>query len=1093
MENEEAARVDYLMVDNKGDNTLRNVLKQHIKKDAKVAVASHYFSIYAFEALQKELQKVDHFQFLYTKQTFYKEEREIKRQYHLQPKEDIQYPMYDGTPYEIKLRNKLASPAIAKMTADWIREKATFKTIINQARFSAQCLVQNKMKAPDLLIQSDLQFTAEDLGVTESNRLDAIPAYSNANQLVKEMMDHFDHVWQDGQHTRDITEQVIEQIELIYKENSPEWLYYVTLYHIFSEELEGIKEENILKEGTGFKDTVIWNKLYSFQRDGVVGMIDKIEKYNGCILADSVGLGKTFSALAVIKYYELRQNRVLVLAPKKLRDNWTVYTQNDKRNLLSEDRFNYDVLNHTDLSREKGYSGSINLETIHWGNYDLVVIDESHNFRNNNPRKNKKTRYQKLMQDIIKKGVKTKVLLLSATPVNNKMNDIKNQIAFITEDNPKAFSSQGIENIHDTLRIAQTSYNRWMQQPPKKRTTENFLNQVNADYFKLLDIISIARSRKHIEKYYDLNEIGAFPQRLKPISIKSNISKREEFYTIKEINEKIERLNFGIYQPMKYILPHKRAYYEEKYDTKVTRGSGTFKQTDREHAVAALMKTNIFKRLESSIASFNLTLRRLMERIYNTIQRLKSDENEMIRELSEEELGETDDLTLESITVGTDKVSIQLQHIDRLKWLDDLQYDLDILQDIAEQSFRIDTTLDAKLHDLKKVIQEKIESPLNVKNKKILIFSAFADTAHYLYKELSPWIEENFGLHSALVVGSGANATTLKGVRVKDVNDILLNFSPISKEREKIQPNMTEEIDILFATDCISEGQNLQDCDYVVNYDIHWNPVRVIQRFGRIDRIGSKNDTIQLVNFWPNLDLDEYINLEERVKGRMKLLNTSATGEEDVFEDDEMNDLVYRRNQLKALQEEVIDLEDLKGAISITDLTYTEYKSDLMSILKKREVALKRAPKGMYAITSNSQFQEAPPGVIFCLRQVTSMDTERNPLAPYLLLYVTEEGENYLHYTQGKHILDHFRKLAVGKQEPLEQLVKLFNEETANGTDMHQYTSLLQKASQIIQNKQEESSFDSFFKVGGTQAEQFRIGEELKELELISFLIVRGN
>lgn len=1079
------------IIDNKGDNTLKNVLVKQIKKGSKVAIASSYFSIYAYEALMKQLESVDDFKFLYTAPTFLKTDNEKKRKYHLEKMVESSYPKFDGKMYEIKLRNELKSPAIAKLAAEWIRKKATFKTVRGSERCPSNMIIQHEKNS--LLVQSEVEFTAEDLGVTESNRLMPITAIEE-DQIVDEMMIHFNNIWRDEQHVEDVTEQVIQQIETLYQENSPEWIYYVTLYHIFFDQLDSLKEENVLREGTGFKDTVIWNKLYPFQRDGVLGIIDKIEKHNGCILADSVGLGKTFSALAVIKYYELRQDRVLVLAPKKLRDNWTVYTQNDRRNILSDDRFNYDVLNHTDLSRESGKSGEIDLSTIHWGNYDLVVIDESHNFRNNNPKKDRKTRYQKLMQDIIKSGVQTKVLLLSATPVNNKMNDIKNQIAFITEDNPNAFSNDGIENINDTLRIAQSSYNRWMKLPAEERTTESFLETVNTEYFQLLDLISIARSRKHIEKYYDLDEVGAFPERRKPISIKSNISTKKTFYTLAEVNEKIERLSFGIYQPMKYILPQKRSFYEEKYDTKVQKGSGTFKQVDREYAIAALMKTNIFKRLESSIHSFNLTILRLMERMFNTIQLLSEAQDEALQSWTEEEVEETDDPILETMTVGTDKVRIQLADIDRKKWLDDLNYDLNILQDIAERSFTIYPPEDAKLKDLKGLIQKKIEQPLNKQNKKILIFSAYADTAKYLYDSLAEWIQDTFNLHSALVVGSGKNETTLKSVRVQDIDDILVNFSPISKEREKIRPNMTEEIDILFATDCISEGQNLQDCDYVVNYDIHWNPVRVIQRFGRIDRIGSTNKQIQLVNFWPNLELDEYINLEERVKGRMKLLNTSATGEEDIFEADAtMNDLEYRKNQLKALQEEVVDLEDLNGAISITNLTFNEFKSDLTMFLKHVESRLQRAPKGMYAVTSNEKLREAPPGVIFCLRQVTSIDTKRNAIAPYILIYLTNEGECFLHYTQAKKVLDYYRRLTVGYESPLPQLVERFNLETKEGQDMTKYTKLLHDAFEVIQGKQEQSSFDSFFTPGGTNAELFHLEEELKDVELISFLVIEGE
>ncbi|MED4306644.1 MULTISPECIES: helicase-related protein [Bacillus] len=1082
--------MDIKLVDNKGDNTLIQTLKDEVKKGSKIAIASTYFSIYAFAELRKELSKVKDFRFLYTQPTFYDHEQDSNHQYKIKLNKE-NYPTFDATELELPLGNKMLSKSIALEAASWINQNVQFKTILGENSFPKQVIVQNE-NGRDVHVQSEIEFTGDGLGITLSNRLASFPVIYNGGPLTEQLMNEFNRIWNDDTKVKDVTQEVIEQLQLIYKENSPEWLYFVTLYHIFSENLEGISEENIIKEGTNFKDTVVWDKLYPFQRDGVIGIIDKIEKYNGCILADSVGLGKTFSALAVIKYYELRNDRVLVLCPKKLRDNWTVYTQNDKRNSLSADRFNYDVLNHTDLSRDQGYSGEIRLDTINWSNYDLVVIDESHNFRNNSARKDRLTRYQKLMQEIIKKGVKTKVLLLSATPVNNKMNDIKNQIAFITEDNDAALEKEGIESIDYTLKMAQTAYNRWTSLPTEKRTTESFLNMVNPDYFQLLDLLTIARSRKHIEKYYNVKDIGQFPTRLKPISIKADIDKQKLFMQMAQVNEWLESLSFSIYQPMKYVLPQKRKFYEDLYDTKVKDGKSTFKQTDREFAVAALMKVNLFKRLESSIHSFNLTLRKLVTRIEKTLELLTHHHQVEFQENYEEAI-DFDDEQLEAITVGSEKVQIQLLDIDALKWRGDLQYDLTILRNLLQQSEQITASRDAKVIELRKIIKNKIENPINEGNKKVIVFSAFADTVKYLYDHLAEELHA-LGLHSAMVVGDGANKSTLKGVRVKDINDVLMNFSPKSKERAKIDPKKQDEIDILFATDCISEGQNLQDCDYLINYDIHWNPVRVIQRFGRIDRIGSTNKEIQLVNFWPNMDLDEYINLEDRVKGRMKILNTSATGEEDIFDTSgkDMNDLEYRRNQLKALQSEVVNLEEVSGAISITDLTYTDFKSDLSGALKQYKKQLTQTPKGIYAITTNKGFREAIPGIIFCFKQHGVIEMKNNSLAPYILLYITEHGKTHIHYTQAKNILDIYRKLSLGQNDPLKELVEQFNEETNRAQDMSMYTDVMKRAVDIIKDKHEDTAFDSFFSIGGTSI-QTNMDFEYDDIELISFLIIKGE
>lgn len=1088
----EISKMEVKMIDNKGENTLLNVLKAEIKNDSKVAIASAYFSLFAYYSLKDKLDHVDSFRFLYTKPTFYKKENDLKRQYEIeQAYPETNYPKFEGNDFEIQLRNKMMSPHIANSATNWIKDKAQFKTIKDNTSFPKEIVIENKKTG--MQIQSEIEFTADGLGITESNRFASFPVIFGDNEFISQSMGEFNQIWNDEKKVKDITEEVLSQIKLIYKENSPEWLYFVTLYHIFSEQIEGIEEDTIIKEGTNFKDTVIWNKLYPFQCDGVVGMIDKIEKYNGCILADSVGLGKTFSALAVVKYYELRNDRVLVLCPKKLRDNWTVYTQNDKRNVLIEDRFNYDVLNHTDLSRDGGYSGEMNLDNINWSNYDLIVIDESHNFRNNNPRKGYLTRYQKLMQEVIKKGVKTKVLLLSATPVNNKMNDIKNQIAFITEDNDNALKRYGIDSIDLTLKSAQRSFNRWTELPANTRTTGKFLNMVNPEYFQLLDLLSIARSRKHIEKYYDSKAMGEFPIRLKPESIKSDIDLEHKFMDMKKISELIDSMGFSIYQPMKYVLPSKRRYYEKLYDTQVKKGAGVFKQTDREFAVAALMKVNIFKRLESSINSFSITLQKLVKRVEDTISLLKSNRENNLSGVQEKEIVDSDDDELEAITVGSEKIKIKLTDIDHIKWLDDLQYDLKILREITEQAISVNQDRDAKLKDLKTLIKNKFENPINDGNKKIIIFSAYTDTVMYLYENLHKELLEQ-GLHTAMVVGSGTNKSTMKGIRTKDINDILINFSPKSKERAKVMKDKVDEIDILIATDCISEGQNLQDCDFLVNYDIHWNPVRVIQRFGRIDRIGSTNKEILLVNFWPNMDIDEYINLEERVKGRMKIMSASTTGEEDILDTSgkEMNDMEYRRNQLKQLQEEVVNLEDVSGAISITDLTNTEFKSDLSTVLKEYGDNLKKAPKGMYAITSNKAFQEAVPGVIFCFKQTTSFEIAKNSLEPYILLYLTEQGEVQLHFTYAKQILDHYRKLSLGQKEPLSHLVQLFNRETANGENMQQYTDLLKKSIDIVKDKQEDNAFNSFFTPGGTSM-QTDLLLDFDDLELISFLIIKGE
>lgn len=774
--------------------------------------------------------------------------------------------------------------------------------------------------------------------------------------------------------------------------------------------------------------------------------------------------------------------------PKKLRENWTIYTLNDKRNIFAEDRFRYDVLNHTDLSRERGFSGNIDLKTINWENYDLVVIDESHNFRNNPAVKDRVTRYQRLMNDVIKQGHKTKLLMLSATPVNNKMNDIKNQIAFITEDKDNALEEIGISSINHTLRNAQTIFNQWSKLDDNTRTGEKFVDMMDLDYFKLLDTLTIARSRKHIEKYYDLAEIGEFPNRLDPINESSDIDIKKEFPTLNEINNEIERLNLSVFSPFLYILPQKREDYAKKYDIAIGEGKSVFKQTDREKSLIQLMRINLLKRMESSIHSFKLTIEKLLFKINKTLEKIDniSEYNEDIDiSLIDPEEDEYDELMFGK------KTKVLLQDMDLIKWKQDLKLDKEKLEFLFTQAKEVDCLRDEKLADLKKVISNKIENPINEDNKKILIFTAFADTAKYLYENISQWIFDNYGLYTALVTGSGDNKTNFKSVRNTDIDEILTSFSPISKNRNIINPEMTEEIDILIGTDCISEGQNLQDCDYLINYDIHWNPVRIIQRFGRVDRIGSKNKDIQLVNFWPNIELDEYINLKGRVENRMVMVDVSATGEENIIvnNDKVMNDLEYRKNQLEKLKDQVIDLEDVSDAISITDLTFNDFKIELMEYMKKHRKELDNAPFGIYSIVPAGEFES---GVIFLLRQVKGVkeSKDKNALTPYYLVYISEDEEVKLNYIQSKKILDYYQKLCSGKKEVFRNLVESFDRETDNGRQMDKYSQLLKESIENIIGKKQETGVRSLFTKGGTSPVKNNI-EGLEEFELISFLILK--
>lgn len=1072
---------EFKTLNNQLGETVYKELEKHIRKGSKVSTISAYFTMYAYSALKKELDKIDEMRFIFTTPSFSKNKDKEAREY------EIVNNNIFGNEFELKLRNEMTQSAVAKDCAKWLKDKVEIKSFKEPNVAQPRMIHVHNKSEEDIVINGSVDFTTDGLGITGSNRAD-FNNFMAGEEFTDSQLLSFDTLWSNEMVLTDVKDKLLKQMEVMYEENSGEFIYFKSLYHIFYNYLDELDEDNIVKKGNKLKETKIWNTLYQFQQDAVIGAIDKIEKYNGCILADSVGLGKTFTALAIIQYYELRNDRVLVLVPKKLRENWTIYTLNDKRNIFAEDRFRYDVLNHTDLSRERGFSGNIDLKTINWENYDLVVIDESHNFRNNPAVKDRVTRYQRLMNDVIKQGHKTKLLMLSATPVNNKMNDIKNQIAFITEDKDNALEEIGISSINHTLRNAQTIFNQWSKLDDNTRTGEKFVDMMDLEYFKLLDTLTIARSRKHIEKYYDLAEIGEFPNRLDPINESSDIDIKKEFPTLNEINNEIERLNLSVFSPFLYILPQKREDYAKKYDIAIGEGKSVFKQTDREKSLIQLMRINLLKRMESSIHSFKLTIEKLLFKINKTLEKIDniSEYNEDIDiSLIDPEEDEYDELMFGK------KTKVLLQDMDLIKWKQDLKLDKEKLEFLFAQAKEVDCLRDEKLADLKKVISNKIENPINEDNKKILIFTAFADTAKYLYENISQWIFDNYGLYTALVTGSGDNKTNLKAVRNTDIDEILTSFSPISKNRNIINPEMTEEIDILIGTDCISEGQNLQDCDYLINYDIHWNPVRIIQRFGRVDRIGSKNKDIQLVNFWPNIELDEYINLKGRVENRMVMVDVSATGEENIIvnNDKVMNDLEYRKNQLEKLKDQVIDLEDVSDAISITDLTFNDFKIELMEYMKKHRKELDNAPFGIYSIVPAGEFE---PGVIFLLRQVKGVkeSKDKNALTPYYLVYISEDEEVKLNYIQSKKILDYYQKLCSGKKEVFRNLVESFDRETDNGRQMDKYSQLLKESIENIIGKKQETGVRSLFTKGGTSPVKNNI-EGLEEFELVSFLILK--
>lgn len=1068
--------------------TVIDDLQKTIKENCKISVAASCFSIYAYEELRKEFENVSELRFLFTSPTFTTEKsQKDKREFYI-PRLDRERNLY-GSAFELKLRNELSQKSIARECAAWIRRKVIFKSNITQN--NAPGFIHVKEKSEDEYVYMPINgFTTSDLGCDRGNNL-CNPVTKIEAPISQNYLKVFNDLWNDKSKMQNVTEEVIRSINDVYKENSPEFIYYVTLYNIFNEFLQDISEDVLPNEATGFKESAVWNKLYNFQKDAVLAIINKLEKYNGCILADSVGLGKTYTALAVIKYYESRNKSVLVLCPKKLNDNWMTYRSNLLNNPIAKDRLRYDVLYHTDLSRESGSSNGLPLDRINWGNYDFVVIDESHNFRNGGQMTGdddqRQNRYLKLMNKVIRAGVRTKVLMLSATPVNNRFNDLKNQLQLAYEGEADKINKllKTSNSIDDIFRFAQAAFNKWSKSPAEERTTDALLGMLDFDFFEVLDSVTIARSRRHIEKYYNMSDIGKFPTRLKPISLRPSFTSKPGAINYSEIYDSLMLLNLSIYTPSVFIHDSQKHQYltEDNFGAGLSKG--------REQGLRRLMSTNLLKRLESSVVSFRLTTQRIKDFIDATIAKI--DMNERSEKMDVLDLSnlegdfDLDDQNTDLFSVGK-KVKIDLKDMDCVSWREDLVSDRQNLEALLLFINDITPEDDKKLQTLYTLIEEKISNPINEGNKKMIIFSAFSDTAEYLYNHVSAFVKSKFGLNTALITGSVDGRTTCPRIRT-DLNTVLTCFSPVSKEKELLIPDNHDEIDILIATDCISEGQNLQDCDYLVNYDIHWNPVRIIQRFGRVDRIGSRNDCIQLVNFWPDMDLDDYINLKSRVETRMKITILSATGDDDLINEEEKGALEYRRKQLKKLQEEVVDLEDMSDGISIMDLGLNEFRLDLLEY-QAEHGDIDKVPFGMHAVVPAND--EAKQGVIYILKNINNgvnIDNQ-NRLHPFYMVYISKSKEVICNHLQPKKMLDFIRFMCKGMKDPYLKLCETFNKETRDGRKMDEYSTLLEQSISSIINVKEESDLDSFFTSSETSALTNKISG-LNDFELICFIVVK--
>ena len=1071
------------LIDNLSEKLVDD-LRVTMQRDSRVSIAAACFSVYAYEELKAQLENIDELRFLFTSPTFLQEKTAKARREFYIPRRNREKALH-GSEFEIRLRNDFSQKAISRECADWIRRKVCFKS--NQTAEGIPNFMTINSAEPVTYAPVN-GFTRADLGCERGNSLFTMINRIDAPQSTQ-YLELFNTIWNDKQRLQDVTDTVLESITTAYQENSPEFLYFFALYNIFGDFLEHVSEDDLPSDTNGFKESIVWNKLYTFQKDAALAIISKLEQFNGCILADSVGLGKTFTALAVIKYYENRNLRVLVLCPKKLSDNWITYKANYRNNPLAGDRLRYDVLYHTDLSREQGFSGETDLSKLNWAAYDLVVIDESHNFRNGGDVDDdgKSNRYTKLMNKVIRPGARTRVLMLSATPVNNRFYDLRNQLALAYEGNSSAWKDKLDTNrsVEEIFRSAQKQFNAWSKLAPSQRTTEQLMRMLDFDFFEILDAVTIARSRQHIEKYYNIEEIGNFPTRLPPVTKQPPLTDLNNAITYDEIYELILSLTLSIYTPSNYILPSRL----KKYADLNHEGKNSLTQAGREEGIRRLMSINLLKRLESSVHSFRLTLQRIRDMIAATLDTIHTYDPQKIIELKDLTGAadfDADDMESDLFTVGR-KVKIALEDMDYLTWQRDLQTDFETLELLLGMVADITPGHDSKLQTLLQTLAEKQREPLNKDNRKVLIFTAFSDTAQYLYEQVSAYMLRSFGLHTALVTGSVEGRSTVPKFKA-DLNNVLTCFSPVSKDRAALMPD-GPDIDILIATDCISEGQNLQDCDCVINYDIHWNPVRLVQRFGRIDRIGSRNVVIQMINFWPDVQLDAYIDLRARVETRMKALVLSSTGDDNPLSPEEKGDLEYRREQLQRLRTEVVDLEDMRGGVSITDLGLNEFRMELLEYAKHHP-ELETCPGGISAVAAATP--DAPPGVVFVLKNVHNEVNinDRNRLHPYYLVYLDEDGVTLHSHLCPKDILDAMRQLCRGQKQPDKALCRAFNAETDDGRKMQKYSDLLEDAVLSIVDAKADSDLDSLFRAGGTTALLDKVSG-LDDFELICFIVVR--
>ena len=921
---------------------------------------------------------------------------------------------------DINISDAFLLPKKAKEVVDFLKkEKIRIKILEpNFCHAKVYLALSNDSLTKGYYVTGSSNLTEAGLGIKYYNNVELNLAGQPTDPQNGELKLWFENLWTDfkakekvlntDQKLIDVKEYLIQLIENFYKSYTPEEIYYKILYELFKTQLDEKESPNFLREIGRLEHSKIYQNLYSFQQKGVISLIKMLEKYNGAILADAVGLGKTWSALATMKYYQNKGFETILIVPKKLHQNWQYY-HHLQNSLFKDDEFKFVLRYHTDLQDERIESkhDHLTLDNFFQSNSNkLFIIDESHNLRNN-----KTGRYKYLLENLLntEKNPNHKVLLLSATPINTSLNDIKNQFKMMVSDKNDGFKDYlGIRNLDSLFANAQRKFNEWRSDDDG--TIEHLIQMLPDQFTTLADNLIVSRTRKIIT---DLT----FPKPLKPINVYVT---PEQIGTIENFEELFKKFppNMAAYSP--YLYLNKKANVSVLED-----------EWQRDAFLVKMMYILLVKRLESSWYAFYLTLNKILDKsnaIYAAIQEFEKT-NKSINIASGNSLYDEDED--DEYTVGKREVKLSdIQKDGKLAlFKEHIKADISVMQNVIEdlKTFQNQISKEKDYKSKDKKIEELIKQ-INSKqaagtNKKVLIFTTYRDTAYYLYNELSKRGYKKLG-----VVSGSDSMYSYSNENLKQFEPLLERFCPFTKlfigknwpdytEKKSIEnfdhwkkwikdndsktnTILEEEIEILIATDCLSEGQNLQDCDFVVNYDIHWNPVRIIQRVGRIDRIGSPNKTFGVLNFWPTDNINEYLNLEDRIVDRLVAVRlTGAEVNKDLIDKltkKMVNDNTDESQKRKLLEQMTLSIEDIEDSKSFgfSDLTLDIFRQELNASIRLDAKKWERIPKGSFSGFKITNIDLCPENGVIALMGYPARNktNQSHAFKTFKLIYLDEQG-----------------------------------------------------------------------------------------------------